>query len=116
VREGFFHAAYNVKRNPGTSGIDIDRITEILGWFDDNLEEPIKFTKSTPKGGYRRFTKGISWFNPGAVNHIKKAFEICTILKEHGYHIDVLKTDRPGYIVYEDDNQIVAEPFNDTPT
>jgi hypothetical protein len=28
----------------------------------------------------------------------------------------VIKTDRPGYILYEDNAQVVAEPFNDTPT
>jgi len=30
--------------------------------------------------------------------------------------VEAITTDRPGYIIFEDDNQIAAEPFADTPT
>jgi hypothetical protein len=35
------------------------------------------------------------------------------ILESYGINIRVFKTARPGYIVYEDDFQIVAEPTAD---
>lgn len=35
------------------------------------------------------------------------------ILEQHNVYVRVLKTDRPGYIVYEDQHQVVAEPFAD---
>jgi hypothetical protein len=35
------------------------------------------------------------------------------ILEQHSVCVRVLKTDRPGYIVYEDEHQVVAEPFAD---
>lgn len=37
------------------------------------------------------------------------------LLGAHGYTVEMLKTNRPGFIVYEDDAQIAAEPFADTP-
>lgn len=39
-------------------------------------------------------------------------WELKAIIENHSFNISVLKTDRPGYIVYEDDQQVVAEPFN----
>ena len=36
------------------------------------------------------------------------------ILEKHGIVVEMLETERPGYVVYEDDVQVVAEPFSDT--
>lgn len=33
-----------------------------------------------------------------------------------GVRVTVLVADQPGYIVYEDDQQVVAEPFSSTIT
>jgi hypothetical protein len=38
------------------------------------------------------------------------------ILESHGIVVDVIKTNRPGYVVYEDDFQVAAEPFSETVT
>lgn len=35
------------------------------------------------------------------------------MLENHGVAVRMLKADRVGYVVYEDDYQIVAEPFSD---
>jgi hypothetical protein len=35
------------------------------------------------------------------------------ILVRHGIGVEVLKAERVGYVVYEDEFQIVAEPFAD---
>jgi len=40
--------------------------------------------------------------------------EIIRLLESHGISVRMIKTDRPGYVVYEDDHQIVAEPFADS--
>ena len=37
------------------------------------------------------------------------------ILNDNGLLTEMLNTRRPGYVVYEDDYQIVAYPFADTP-
>ena len=33
------------------------------------------------------------------------------VLHGHGCEVERLTTDRPGYVVYEDDYQVVAEVF-----
>ncbi|MDP3854060.1 hypothetical protein [Phenylobacterium sp.] len=38
------------------------------------------------------------------------------LLEQHGIWGEVLRTARPGYVVYEDDHQVLAYPFADTPT
>jgi hypothetical protein len=37
--------------------------------------------------------------------------ELVGILQNHGVLVQTLTTDGVGYVVYEDDFQIVAEPF-----
>jgi hypothetical protein len=36
---------------------------------------------------------------------------LVAILRNHGVIVHMLKTDRVGYVVYEDEYQIVAESF-----
>jgi len=36
------------------------------------------------------------------------------ILENHGVHVRTIKTVRPGYVVYEDEFQVVAAPFADS--
>ena len=42
--------------------------------------------------------------------------EIASVLRAHGLQVDMIKTERPGYIVYEDEYQVTGEPFNETET
>ena len=84
----------------------------IRRWFDQNLEKPKRFTNSKPPY-YRKKSKAISWFKDSANEHISKIWELAAILQAHGVHVRILKTDRPGYIVYEDEYQVTAEPFAD---
>lgn len=58
----------------------------------------------------------MSWFKPTALDHIGIAFELKPVMENKGFPIEVLKEKRLGYVVYEDDHQIVAEPFSDTVT
>jgi len=40
--------------------------------------------------------------------------ELATILEGQGISIEVLQTEKPGYIVYEDNYQVTADPFTET--
>ena len=55
----------------------------------------------------------VSWFKDTAIDHIAQIRELVAILENHGVHVQTLKVKRVGYVVYEDDYQIVAEPFAD---
>ena len=48
-----------------------------------------------------------------AKQHIDRIREMVAILEDHGVSVRMLKTDRVGHIVYEDEHQVVAEPFSD---
>lgn len=109
-----FSAAYALKDGTELSSAAAATLSGLLRWFEENLEQPERFNRSKSKGYYRRPTKGISWFKPGASEHISKAFELSEILREHGHHVEMRKSRRPGYVVYEDSHQIVAEPFSET--
>ena len=39
--------------------------------------------------------------------------ELVAILETHGVPVRMLKAQRVGYVVYEDEHQVVAEPFAD---
>ncbi len=58
----------------------------------------------------------LSWFKDTATVQIAKMHELAQILQDHGIEVDVLRVVRPGYVVYEDQFQITAEPFQETVT
>ena len=53
------------------------------------------------------------WFKASATEHIAKIYQMVYILEQSGVYVRVNKTRHPGYIVYEDEHQVVAEPFAD---
>ena len=38
------------------------------------------------------------------------------LLEAHGHPVSIVREDRVGYIVHEDEFQVIAEPFSDTRT
>ena len=51
-----------------------------------------------------------------ATDHIGLAREVVELLRQHDVVVETILTDRPGFLVFEDDFQILAEPFCETPT
>ena len=82
----------------------------IREWFNRNLEKPTRFTTSKPPY-HNKKSKAISWFKDSARVHISQVRLFVTILERHGVSVQMLTTRRVGYIAYEDEYQIVAEPF-----
>ncbi len=112
---GLFSVAYELKEECKLTKHEYIWLTELLNWFGKNLNIPNRFNKTKSKGYYhRQHTNGICWFKSSATTHIKKMREISHILSEHGHFINEVKSTRLGYIVYEDEVQIVAEPYADT--
>jgi hypothetical protein len=113
VQEGIFNAAYALRREGEMARRDREELDTLLRWFGDNLAVPTRFNKTKSKGYFRRNTKGISWLKPSATEHVSRMHLVAGILKKHGRPVTMLKTLRPGYVVYEDEYQVVAEPFAD---
>jgi hypothetical protein len=43
-------------------------------------------------------------------------YEIKKIAEAHGHLVNVILEERVGYVIYEDEFQVLAEPFADTRT
>jgi hypothetical protein len=112
-RLGILHAVRYLRDDGKLLQWEYDRADEIVGWFNEYLERPGPFNRSSRP---HRLEKALSWFKDSARHHIDMMREMVAILESHGIPVTVLTTDRPGYITYEDEYQIVAEPFAETPT
>jgi len=86
---------------------------EIYEWFRVRLRKPRSFTRSSKPHAKK---VALSWFKDSAIEHIAKMHAVAQILQAHGVVVEFLRTERPGYVVYEDQFQVAAEPFNETVT
>ena len=107
---GVFHAVGNLRRQGKLYPYEEEQHDAVRQWFNQHLEKPTRFTASKPPY-YRKKSKAISWFRDTAHEHLDRVRLLVTILENHGVAVRMVKTDRVGYVVYEDDYQIVAEPF-----
>jgi hypothetical protein len=90
---------------------EIDRLDRLVDWFNDYLRVPSRLTLL--RHGHAR-RKAICWFKRSAARYIARAKEIAAILHKNHITTELWLTHKPGYIVYEDANQVAAVPFRDT--
>jgi hypothetical protein len=111
VAEGIFQAAADLRDSGELSSHDHDYLQELLTWFGRHLRRPARLTRSRRP---HRKNKAISWFKPEATEHLARAHEMARLLGDYGRLVRTIKTERAGYVVYEDRFQVVAEPFTST--
>lgn len=104
VEQGIFQAVALALEWRTITGVDADELKDLRAWFSENLEKPTSF-------GRDKLRLGICWFKTGSAEHISRIWEMVQILERHGIYVKKIKTDKPGYVVYEDEWQLVAEPF-----
>ena len=107
---GIFHALGHLRDDGKLLPYEVEQHELVREWFNQNLEKPTRFTTAKAPF-YRKQNKAISWFKDSAIEHLSRIRALVAILENHGVSVRMLKTDRVGYIVYEDQYQIVAEPF-----
>lgn len=110
---GVFHAVRKLRDEEKLYAHEEEQAGSIVEWFNEHLEKPTRFTASKPPF-YRKPNKAISWFKDNAHEHLARVRELVAILEHHGISVRMLKASRVRYIVYEDEFQIVAQPFADT--
>jgi hypothetical protein len=111
-RSGVFAAAYEICREPIAGNSEREELRALLGWFESNLAIPDRLTASRHP---RAKESAISWVRASAREHTRKLRRVAAIVSATGIAVDELHTTRPGYVVYQDDHQVVALPFSDTP-
>jgi hypothetical protein len=104
LEQGIFQAAALALEWGTITGADADELNEIRLWFSANLERPTSFGRDTLR-------LGICWFKSEATEHIAHIWEMVQVLERHGIYVKKIRTDKPGYVIYEDQWQLVAEPF-----
>ena len=112
-RQGLFQAMATLEDSGALHDYEQARYDAIYTWFKKNLHKPTSFSRSRKPHAKN---VAISWFKDSAKEHIAKMHEVSHMLRSHGVEVEVIRSGKPGYIVYEDNHQVAAEPFQETTT
>lgn len=77
-------------------------VIEVFEYFNNNLPCP-------PYSEKNWSINAISWFKDSAIVFINKMWDLAAILEQNDLNVRVLKTEKPGMILYEDEFQIVSQ-------
>jgi hypothetical protein len=104
AEQGIFQAVAQALEWQNITGSDADELNEVQGWFSENLKKPTSF-------GRDKLRLGICWFKTDSIEHISRIWQMVDILERNGIYVKKIRTNKPGYVIYEDEWQLVAEPF-----
>ena len=102
---GVFQLAYDLHESGDLSPDEASRLKAALLWFERNLPLPDRSKLDA---------RAIFWFKADAVEAARRVWDLVEVVKNHGLAAKVIKTTRPGYVIYEDDFEVAAIPFRDT--
>jgi len=90
-----------------------DRTTldTLYQWFSKRLMKPARLAVSARPN---RKAQAISWYRDTAREHIAQMREMQRVLERYGIAVEMIKSDRIGYVLYEDEFQVASYPFADT--
>jgi hypothetical protein len=103
IERGIFHAVTLALEWQDITGSDADELNKLCAWFGKNLEKPVS-------GGRDALRHGVCWFKTNSTEHISRIQEMAVILERNGINVRKISTDNPGFMIYEDEWQLVAEP------
>jgi hypothetical protein len=106
---GLFCAAYKLRYEGELPEYELDRLLDLLWWFDIYLRSPFEYRVRKRW----RSTKAICWFKSSAHVYLEKARELISLLEDNDVYIRTIKSEKIGYRLYEDDAQVLAQPFAD---
>jgi len=81
----------------------------VMEWFACHMYRPSRFAWSSRPSASER---AISWFRATATVHIEQVRSLVSLLEHKDVAVEMLTTERPGYVVYEDEHQVVAVRFD----
>jgi hypothetical protein len=96
---GIFGACHHLRRAGRLSPEDDKLFADIDSWFTRELAEP-------PFYGDGNSIKAITWFKRSAVELIAALQPLQLLLVRYGVPFDVVETDDPGDVIYEDEFQV----------
>jgi hypothetical protein len=108
-QQGIFTVLYALEREGQLAPYELEWFRGIEEWFNNHLKRPDRLTWSSRPNAPER---AITWLKMSASDHVARMRELVTLLEHKDVPVDELRTDKPGYIVYEDEHQVAAIPFN----
>lgn len=105
---GVFSALYALEDSGELAEYERAWLHEAERWFNKHLRSPDRLAWSSRPNAPER---AISWFKASAVEHVSRMRELVALLEHRATVVTELRTERPGYIVYEDEHQVAAMPF-----
>ena len=108
VLTGVFSAANELWEKDEVPEYELEALEDMQAWFNLNLWSPFDFLPHS-----EMYDRAICWFKPTAREHIARAWQLASILERNDVFIWVIKSPRTGYVYYEDEEQVFAEPFSD---
>src|SRR5215813_6782947 len=105
VAAGLFCAASELRWSDGLPDYEFDALIELRDWFNIHLRSPFGYLSHC-----RRYDRAVCWFKSSAHEHLARAWELVAILERNDMLIWTIRSPRVGYIHYEDDVQVFAQP------
>jgi hypothetical protein len=103
---GVFAEARILRDNGELFAHEVRQLDEAYAWFNERIPCP-PFTARRRDGVWS--ADAVSWFRDDAGEPLHRIWDIVAILHEHGTPVRLVKSAKPGRIVYQDRFQIVAE-------
>jgi len=102
---GVFQPAYELLNGGTLPRAEHEHLADVIAWFERYLPRP---SRSRIEPGT------IFWFRSDSSRFLRKIWDLAAILTQNGFHVELRKTARPGYIRCEDAFQVAATPFRDS--
>ena len=101
--DGLFVAARILHDEEQLESYEREWLEHLYAWFNAELPCP-PFTRE-------RFpVDAVCWFRSSADRFVTRMWDLAALVHEHGCPVRMLRTARPGTILYQDDHQVVAVP------
>ncbi|NJO03209.1 MAG: hypothetical protein HC880_17370 [Bacteroidia bacterium] len=110
--KGFITAARYLCENGIMDEAQRSTLQENLNWIESHLARRPDFHQS-PEDEENTISIPMTWLKESAYEHLDRMDKIREILEENDILVEVLQVEMPGEIVYEDEHQVVAIPFQD---
>lgn len=109
VSAGMFRAAEKLLDQVWLFDYEYETLMEPIFWFRRYLTDPFDYRLEPTWLAAR----SICWFRSTAHEHVQRAWELVAVLEDHGIFMRMIKCEAPGYILYEDEAQVLAYPVAD---
>jgi hypothetical protein len=106
VAAGLFSAALDLLWSDELPPYEVETLKEVKEWFDRHMASPFDCLAYNA-----RYDPAICWFKSTARGHLARAWEMVAILERNDIMIWTIRSPRVGYVHYEDDVQVFAQPY-----